>query len=209
MPVEVHTEWCAPMVVVPKANGEVRICVDLTRLNKAVCRERIMLPTVDRMLSQMAGARVFSKLDANQGYHQLPLHKDSQPLTTFVTLIGRFMYCRLPFGISSGPEIFQKKVTDILGSVEGCVCLMDDIVVYGKDQNEHDSRLSVVLERLCKAGVTLNMQKCEFNRSEIRFLGHCVSDTGVTADKCKVSAIQELPAPRDVHEVRRLLGMVN
>ena len=104
-PVETPTEWCAGMVVVPKHNGHVRICVDLTKLNENVYRERHPLPAVDQTLAQIAGARVFSKLDANSGFWQIPLSKESALLTTFITPFGRYHFNRLPFGITSAfPE---------------------------------------------------------------------------------------------------------
>ena len=98
--------WCAGMVVVPKPGGRVRICVDLTRLNESVCRERHPLPAVEQTLAQLAGARVFTKLDANSGFWQIPLAQESAPLTTFIAPFGRFCFNRLPFGITSVPKHF-------------------------------------------------------------------------------------------------------
>ena len=123
-PIEEATEWCSGMVVVPKPNGKIRICVDLTRLNENVCRERHILPAVDETLAKLAGARIFSKLDATAGFWQVPLHKDSAPLTTFITPIGRYCFNRLPFGISSGPEHFQKRLTQMPAWRELCVMQM-------------------------------------------------------------------------------------
>ena len=136
--VEEPTDWCAGMVVVPKANGSVRICVDLTKLNESVRRERHILPSVDHTLAQLGGARVFSKLDANSGFWQVKLGMESSFLTTFITPFGRFRFNRLPFGITSAPEYFQKQMSSILTGLEGLVCMMDDILVYGRTQEEHD-----------------------------------------------------------------------
>ena len=132
-PMDQATEWCAPIVVVPKSGGKVCLCVDLTRLNQAVCRERHMLPSVDHTLGQMSGARVFSKLDANSGFHQVPLSPQSQLLTTFLTPFGRFAYKRLPFGITSGPEFFQREILHVLEGLDGVVCMIDNIVIFGRD----------------------------------------------------------------------------
>ena len=106
--VDEPTEWCAGMVVVPKKNGEVRICVDLKPLNEAVLREVHPLPDVDGNLAQLSGASVFIKLDANSGFWQIPLAESSKLLTTFIMPFGRFCFNKLPFGISSAPEHFQK-----------------------------------------------------------------------------------------------------
>ena len=134
------TEWCSGMVVVPKANSRVRICVDLTKLNESVKRERHPLPAVDQTLAQLAEAKVFSKLDANLGFWQIPLAPESALLTTFITPFGRFHFRRLPFGISSAPEHFQRRMTEALSGLPGTVCLMDDILVHGTTREEHDDR---------------------------------------------------------------------
>ena len=132
------TGWCAPMVVVQKSNGDVRVCVDLTKLNDQVKRERLILPSVDNVLVQLSGAKIFSKLDANSGLYQIQLAEESTLLTTFITPFGRFCYKRLPFGITSAPEHFQKRMQSILAGVEGTVNMIDDTLVYGRDQKEHD-----------------------------------------------------------------------
>ncbi|CAB4025773.1 Transposon Ty3-G Gag-Pol poly, partial [Paramuricea clavata] len=126
--VEDPTEWCAPMVVTPKSNGKVRVCVDLTKLNQFVQRENHPLPTTDTTFANLAGARYFTKLDANSGFWQIKLSERSKPLTTFITPWGRYCFNVLPFGISSGSEKFQK--------------------FHGATQEEHDRRLEAVLQRL-------------------------------------------------------------
>lgn len=209
-PIEVATEWCAPIVAVLKKNGSVRICVDFTELNKYIVRERLVLPSVDETLAQMAGAKLFSKLDANSGFWQVPLSCESSRYTTFVTPFGRFCFKRLPFGLASAPEHFQRRVQEILEGLEGVVNQADDIVVFGRDKQEHDSRLRLTLSRLQNAGVTLNADKCEFEKSEIKFLGHIVDGQGVIKpDPEKTRAISEMLEPQSRTEVRRFLGLVN
>ena len=115
------TDWCAGMVVVVKPNNRVRICVDLTKLNENVKRERHPLPAVEQTLAQVAEAQVFSKLDANSGFWQIPLSTQSAPLTTFITPFGRYWFNRLPFGITSAPEHFQRRMSFILQDLEGIV----------------------------------------------------------------------------------------
>lgn len=111
---EKPTDWCAPMVPVLKKNGNVRICVDLKKLNEAVKREHFMLPNLGDISPRLAGSTLFSKLDASSGFYQIPLHPDSCELTTFITPMGRYCFRRVPFGITSAPEIFQRKMTDLL-----------------------------------------------------------------------------------------------
>ena len=203
------TEWCAGIVVVPKPNGKIRICVDLTKLNESVCRERHVLPAVDRVLAQLSGATVFSKLDTNSGFWQIRLAEESRKLTTFITPMGRYCFNRLPFGITSAPEHFQRKMSQILEGQEGAVCMMDDILIYGSTQDEHDSRLISVLDKIKASGATLNEDKCQFSKKSIKFLGHIIDSSGIHPDPDKVQAIVEMKAPANVTEVRRFLGMVH
>ena len=208
-PVEEPTPWCSGMVVVPKKSGQVRICVDYRVLNESVLREVHPLPTVDETLAQMAGATVFSKLDANCGFWQIPLHEHSQKLTTFITPFGRFYFKRLPFGISSAPEYFQRRMSAILDGHQGVLCHMDDIFIFGRDQGEHDARLNAALSSIQEAGVTLNADKCLFSQTSISFLGHTIDQNGVSADPSKTAAVLQMDTPTNITELRRFLGMVN
>ena len=203
------TEWCAGMVVVPKPNGMVRICVDLTKLNKSVCRERHILPSVEQVLAQIGNAKVFSKLDANSGFWQIELSPESAKLTTFITPYGRFCFNRLPFGITSAPEHFQRRMSEILQGLNGVVCLVDDILVYGNTQEEHNTHLITVLQRIKDAGLTLSKEKCEFNQTHIKYLGQVIDKTGVHPDPDKVHAILKMKPPTNIRELRQFLGMVN
>ena len=146
--VDQPSPWCAGMVVVPKTTGAVRICLDLKPLNESVLRETHPMPKVDETLALLTSAKIFSKLDANSGFWQIPLAEESRLLTTFITPYGRFCFNKLPFGISSAPELFQKRMTKILEGLNGVVCLIDDVLIFGSTQTEHDSRLMAVMERI-------------------------------------------------------------
>jgi hypothetical protein len=207
--VEQPTEWCAGMVVIPKKDGNVRICVDLKPLNTSVLRETHPLPRVDDLLAQLSGAKLFSKLDANSGFWQVPLAEQSRHLTTFITPFGRYCFNTMPFGISSAPEHFQRRMNEILEGLPGVVCLVDDILVHGSNEEEHKSRLFAVLDRIRKAGVTLNTGKCVFAQTSTRFLGHFINADGIQAETEKTSAITNMETPKSVPELRRFLGMVN
>ena len=207
--IEEPTDWCAAMVVVPKPDGRVRICVDLTKLNEAVKRENYQMPSVDETLAKMAGAKLFTKLDANSGFWQVRLHPDTAKLTTFITPCGRYFFNRLPFGLNAAPEHFMLQMSKCLGHLEGVVCQVDDILVFGRNRTEHDERLKAVMEHLKTAGVTLNERKCEFAVDQVNYLGHVVSADGIKPDPDKVKAILEMRQPTDVTSVRSLLGMAN
>ena len=203
------TDWCSGMVPVLKPSGEVRICVDLTGLNKAVRREVYPMPSVDESIALLGSSKVFSKLDANSGFWQISLDEDSRRLTTFLTPFGRFCYNRLPFGISSAPEIFSRAMSELLGGLDNVICHMDDVLVHGKDTESHDKSLRKVLTRLEQAGLTLNESKCEIAKTSVKFLGHLIDANGVSADPAKIKAIQDYPAPTNKTELRRVNGMLN
>lgn len=208
--VEGPTEWCAGMVVVPKKNSsKLRLCVDFTGLNEYVCREKYILPSVEQSLGMLAGAKVFSKLDANMGFWQIPLTEESAKYTTFITPFGRFHFNRLPFCINSAPEHFQRVMAEVIEGLEGVVCHIDDLLVWGCDQEEHDARLHAVLQRVEKAGITLNVEKCELSKNKVAFLGHIISASGISPDPSKTEAITEMMEPTNVSELRSFLGMVN
>ena len=207
-PIDEATDWCAPIVVVPKHDNSVRICVDLRGLNKNIKRERYILPTMTDILPKLAGSSVFSKLDAASGYWQLPLDDQSAKLTTFITHKGRYFFRRLPFGIACAAEIFQREMSRILEGVEGVHAYQDDIIIFGKTQEQHDRRLEAVLRKLSSAGLKLNKAKCDINKSELKFLGHVISKSGVSPDPAKVEAIIQMKPPSNITELRQILGMI-
>lgn len=203
------TDWCAPMVPVIKPNGQICICVDLKRLNENIKRERFMLPTTDKILTKLTGVKVFTSLDAATGFWQIPLHTESSQITTFIMLFARYCFKRLPFGISIAPDIFQRKMQKLLYGLEGVQVYMDDVIIYGASIQEHDARLKRTMETMEFAGLRLNKDKCKIRQSELHFLGQVVDENGVRADPEKVKAIAELKAPMHVHEIKRVLGMIN
>ena len=207
--VEEPTQWVAPMVVVPKPNqNKVRICTDYTELNKHILREIHPMSTVDSSLAMLGKGVVFSKIDANCGFWQIPLTEDSSKLTTFLTHCGRYRYLRLPQGLCSSPEIFVCEMNRIQDGVEGVVIHMDDLLVYGEMLEQHDERLQIVLDKLMSAGMTLNKAKCKFGVPTVEFLGHIIDKDGIHAGP-RLQGIMDFPRPKDVTAIRSFLGMAN
>ena len=204
------TPWISPIVCVPKKNPEeIRVCVDMRQANKAIIRERHLMPTVDEIVHDLNGTAFFSKLDLRQGYHQLELEPSSRSITTFNTNVGIFRYKRLNFGISSASEIFQETVRSVIQSIPGAKNISDDILVFGKTQEEHDTALNATLKALHNSGLKLNRAKCEFNCDKITFFGLVFSKSGISPDPAKVSAIRGADRPSDVRELRSFLGMTS
>ena len=164
------TAWVSPLVVAPKKNGGVRLCVDMRMPNKAIQRERHPSPTVDDLVTNLNGATVFSKLDLKAGYHQIPLVEESRHITTFVTHKGLRRYTRLNFGTNSAREIFQNIISEQLHDIPGTLNISDDVIVYGKTQAEHDEALKRVFQKFSDVNLTLNKRKCEFNKPSLSFL---------------------------------------
>ncbi|CAC5387482.1 unnamed protein product [Mytilus coruscus] len=207
--VEGPTEWVSPLVVVPKRNSEIRICVDMRRANEAVKRSRHPIPTVDEILQELNGAKVYSKIDLRMGFHQVELEPESRNITTFTTHVGLFRYKRLMFGISCAPEMYQQCIKMALEGCAGQRNISDDIIVYGCTQQEHDERLNKVLDRMREKGLRLNKDKCRFNMDKMTFMGHVLSAKGISPEKSKVEAVTSARNPKTASEVRNFLGLVN
>ena len=165
------TPWINPVVLVPKSSGSVRLCVDMREANKAIERERHIMPTLDEVIHDLNGAKVFSKLDLNHGYHQLVLHPDSRYITCFSTHKGNYVYKRLNFGINAAAEKFQNVIATAISDLKGVKNISDDIIVYGCDEKSHDEALRAILKRLSDLNLTVNKGKCLFKVSGIEFYG--------------------------------------
>jgi transposase InsO family protein len=203
----VPSSWVSPIVVVPKPSGDVRVCVDMRRVNEAVVRERFQIPTVDETLMNLNESTVFSKLDLAMGYHQIVLDEESRSLTTFTTHCGVYRYKRLMFGISAAPEMYQHVIAQTLSKCEGVVNISDDILVHGRDMKQHDARLKKVLLTLVEAGLTLNQGKCRFRMKKLEFMGHVLSEHGIGPTEAKVIALQNATKPKDASQVKSFLGL--
>ena len=209
VPVE-SSEWASPIVVVKKADGSIRLCADFkVTINQHIESNIHPIPNPSDLLSSIAGASVFSKVDLSQAYTQLPLSEDSQKLCVIATHRGLFAFTRLPFGVSSAPSIWQKTIEQILAGIDGVIVYFDDILITGTNQAEHDTRLRQVLDRFEKAGLQLKKAKCELNQESVKYLGFIVSSKGLHADPSKVSAIAKAPQPTNSSELHSFLGLVN
>ncbi|CAB4019152.1 Retrovirus-related Pol poly from transposon, partial [Paramuricea clavata] len=186
---------------VPKPNGEVRICVDMRRVNTAVIRERYPIPTVEEILQDLTGACVFSKLDLRWEYHQIELDEQSRHYTTFATHTGLYRYKRLMFGVSAASEIYQHVIQQSLQGCPGMRNISDDITVFGKTQQEHDHNLNTVLATLQECGLPLNRDKCKFSVSKVTFFGYTISANGIRPTDETVTAIRNAPKPSNALEV--------
>ena len=203
------TPWCSQLHVVHKKDGKsVRICIDPKFLNRALLREYHPLNTLEQVLTKTKDSQYFSVLDANMGYYQLQLDYDSQLLTAFHTPWGRYMYKRLPMGIKSAPEMFQRAMEEVLVGIDHVSVIFDDILIHTRSLDEHHKVLHKVLERARQNGMTFRLSKCMFAQQEVEYTGHILTPQGVKAAPDKVKPIIEMSPPTSVEELRTFLGMV-
>ena len=208
------TEWISSMVVVAKP-GKIRICLDPKDLNRAVQRPRYQMPTLEETLPKLSQAKVFSTLDAKDGFYQIRLDEESSKLTTFWTPFGRYRYLRMPFGINLAPEVFECRLQEILADLKGVVVLRDDILVLGygdtmeKATEDHDKNLISLLKKARQVNLKLNSKKMKLKKPEVQYMGHVISKDGLKPDPEKVKAVEGMPKPTSKQEVLSLLGFVN
>nr|XP_055032791.1 uncharacterized protein K02A2.6-like [Misgurnus anguillicaudatus] len=199
--------WVSPIVVTRRKNGAVRMCVDLREPNKAVVMDSHPLPHMDDLFSEMRGATVFSTIDLANAYHQVLLAEESRDMTAFITHEGLFRFRRVPYGLCSAPSAFSKMMSLVLKGLKGVQNYLDDVIVFGTGKEEHDHNLLMVLAALKEAGLQLNNEKCHFNQTILRFLGHTISAQGLLPDKDHFKAITAAPAPSDATTLRSFLGL--
>ena len=205
-----HSRWATPIVPVVKKDGSVRVCGDYRQtVNRHTACQSYPLPTLDNMLYKLAEGTKFSKLDLSQAYLQLSLDDETSEMCSLNTPFGLFRMNRLPYGVSSSPAIFQRTMENLLKEVKNVVVFIDDILAFGKNQEEHDDTVRQVLQKLSDAGLVLKKDKCKWNVDSVVFLGHEVSKEGIKPLQTKIEAIQKMRAPSNVSELKTMLGMVN
>ena len=204
------SEWATPIVPVPKKDGSVRLCGDYKgTVNPELQAEQYPLPRIEDIFAKLAGGQKFSKIDLRQAYHQLEMEEDSRKYLTINTHMGLFQYNRLVFGITSAPAIWQRTIDQVLEGTSGTSCILDDMIITGKSDEEHLANLEEVLRRLQFHGLRANKAKCEFFKEKITYCGHDIDKDGLHKSTAKVEAVLEAPRPNDVAEVRSFLGLIN
>jgi RNase H-like domain found in reverse transcriptase/Reverse transcriptase (RNA-dependent DNA polymerase)/Integrase zinc binding domain len=205
------SEWAAPVVLVPKADGGWRFCVDYRRLNAITERDVYPLPRMDKCLDSLGDAYVFSTLDANAGYWQVKVAAEDRDKTSFTCHVGTFRFLRMPFGLVNAPSTFQRAMDVILSRVKWRFALvyLDEVIVFSQSYSQHLSDLADVLDLLRNAGVTLRLKKCHFFKKRVKYLGHIVTPGKLEVDDRNTMAIQMAKIPVNRTELRSFLGLCN
>lgn len=201
--------FAAPIIIVPKKSGGFRLCIDYRRLNEKTLKEQYPIPRIDETFDSIAGSVIFTTLDLQSGYWQVPIDEESKKLTAFITKFGLFQWLVMPFGLTNAPATFQRLMDAILRGLkwECCLVYLDDIIIYSRSITEHLKHLELVLKRLAQYNLKVNLKKCSFAMSKLLYLGHLVSKEGIQPDPAKIEAVTKLKPPKDVSEVRTLIGL--
>ncbi|XP_055584884.1 uncharacterized protein LOC129737748 [Uranotaenia lowii] len=194
-------EWISGMSAVPKGKNDFRLVVNMRAPNKAIKREYFRLPLIDEMRVKLHGSKFFSKLDLSNAFYHLELDDESRDLTTFLSEGGMYRFTRLMFGVNCAPEVFQKEMSRILNDVSNVIVYIDDILIFGTSLEELRLTVSVVIKVLEENNLTLNKEKCEFDKTEIKFLGHLLDQRGFHIEDEKIKNIQQFREPVTASEL--------
>ena len=207
-----QSPYGAPVLFVPKPNGRgLRLCVDYRALNSITVKNRCTLPRIDDLLDAVSGSHYFTSLDLTSGYHQILISEEDRPKTAFRTPFGHFQFKVLIEGLTNAPATFQTVMNSIFAPwlKKFVVVYLDDILIFSKSEEEHQSHVRMVLDVLRQQKFFVTKAKSKFAQTEIQYLGHIVSAQGLRPDPKKVQAVQSWPVPKNVHDVRSFLGLCN
>lgn len=201
--------WASPSFIIAKPNGQVRFLTDFREVNKRIVRKPFPLPKIGETLQQMEGFTYASAVDMNMGYYHLTLDLATREICSLIFPFGRYRYCRLPMGASTAPDVFQEKMNNLFNELEFVKVYIDDLLVITNGSfDDHLEKLEVVLHRLHEKGFQLNAAKSKFCALEIDYLGYTLTREGIMPQSKKVAAILALKPPKNVKDLRRVLGII-
>jgi hypothetical protein len=201
--------WGAPVIFVLKKDGTLRMCMDYRSLNEVTIKNKCLLPRNDDLFDQLNGACVFSKIDLRSGYHQLKTRATNIPKTAFITRYGLYEYTVMSFGLTNAPAYFMYLMNKVFMEYldKFVVVFINDILIFSKNEEEHDEHLRLVLQKLIENQLYAKLNKCEFWLKEVSFLGHIISE-GVFVDPSKIKDVLSWNTPQNVSDIRSFLGLV-
>ena len=201
--------WGAPVLFVKKKDGTLWMCIDYRQINKVTVKNKYPLSIIEDLFDQLKGAGVFSKIDLRSGYYQLRVKDSDVPKTTFRTRYGHYEFLVMPFGLTNAPTTFMDLMNRVFRPYldQFIVIFIDDILVYSRDEQEHEQHLKIVLQTLREKKLYAKLSKCYFLLNEVSFLGHIMSAEGIRVDPAKIETVVNWKPYRSVTEVRSFLGL--
>uniref|UniRef100_A0A8C1KT19 Gypsy retrotransposon integrase-like protein 1 n=1 Tax=Cyprinus carpio TaxID=7962 RepID=A0A8C1KT19_CYPCA len=202
-----NSEWCHPIVLVPKKDGSIRFCIDIRYLNSVSQFDSYPTPRISDLIDRLGQSKYLTTMDLSKGYWQIPLTSPSRPLTAFRTPRGLFHFKVLPFGLHGAVATFQRLIDQVLRGLPFAAAYLDDIVIYSNTWEEHVQHLAEVLQRLQNAGLTVNPTKCAIAKQETEYLGYVIGQGVVRPQVKKVQALEGCAVPQTRKDMRSFLGM--
>jgi len=198
-----------PIHLARKKDGGYRFCLDFRQLNTITTKDKYPLPRIDETIDYLFGSKFFSTLDLISGYWQIEIDEKDKPKTAFSTESGHYHFNRMPFGLTNAPATFQRFMNDVLKSVikKFALVYLDDVIIYSKTLDQHITHIEKVLDLLRKAGLKIKISKCTFLQTSVNYLGHVISQTGITPDPKKTKAIESFPTPTNISHLKSFLGL--
>ncbi|GJR15667.1 putative reverse transcriptase domain-containing protein [Tanacetum coccineum] len=201
--------WGALVLFVKKKDGSFRMCIDYRELNKLTVKNRYPLPRIDDLFDQLQGSSIYSKIDLRSGYHQLRVREQDIPKTAFRTRYGHYEFQVMPFGLTNAPAVFMDLMNRVCKPYldKFVIVFIDDILIYSKNEKEHEEHLKAILELLKKEQLYAKFSKCEFWIPKVQFLGHVIDSKGIHVDPAKIESIKDWASPKTPTEIRQFLGL--
>ena len=205
--------WSAPVhIVTQERDGKLkkRMVIDYRKLNEGMIEDKYPIPNISDILDKLGRSQYFTSLDLASGYHQVEMNERDAPRTAFSTEQGHFEFKRMPFGLKNAPATFQRLMDNVLKGLQEDICLvyLDDIVIYSNSLEEHLLKLTKVFDRLVEANFKLKLEKCQFLKKELKYLGHLITGDGVKPNPDKIDAIRRYPIPQTKREIKSFLGLL-
>ena len=202
------TEWVHNLVVTEKKDCSMRVCLDPRPLNKVIMREHHRIPTPEDVQACMAGKQIFTVVDMKDAFWHVKLSDESSYLCTFHTPWGRKRFLRMPFGLASATEVLQERNDETFSAIPNVYVIADDLIIAGKDDQEHDEALTGVMQRAREKNIRFSPGKLQYKVAQVKYMVHLISKEGLQPDPEKIQAIAKMPKPTDRKVVERLLGMI-